>query len=369
MPKRSAAAAENERPQLTPVNDGNGENPVGDPVESVMGDLGALADELRGLDEGASDSEWDEPILPPEFDVFQPTPGVGKRIREAGGDPTCVRILVHPVRGGVRQKATRRLRPEGVTYARLQAALSPGRWDIVGYSIDRCFIGSKRITVTDGDDLDDLSDGEELETLGASGKARRSSSRQSPAEQLVWQLAMKAIRGNEAAGSASEIREAIGAMVKMQTLQLQMQQTELANRLKLLDAQHNAGARSGGDTLSMIKTVFELADRRSGRQRGGGGTKPEDFIGMLQMGMHFQKMMSGDKPPEPDWAEKFFIPALQELGPGIVTVMAMLFPDDKAKPILEMLEQHLRTREAEAKAAAAQEPETYDTTAEPVGEQ
>ena len=90
---------------------------------------------------------------------------------------------------------------------------------------------------------------------------------------------------------------------------------------------------------------------------------PDHVIGR----MHLAAAQNPSKdPPDNDWIERLFLPLVDQLGPGVVTLAAMLFPDDKAKPILEVLEQHMRTREAEAKAAAAEAegPDVIDVEGE-----
>lgn len=182
---------------------------------------------------------------------------------------------------------------------------------------------------------------------------------------------MQGLRGNRASESGGEMREAMAGMVKIMTAQAQLQQAELANRLKMLETEQTSARRDTSGQLGLVKTIFDLVDRRAPKGKPGGAAKFEDFVGALQLGMHFQQMREGKAEPDADWIERLAIPALEELGPGIVTIIAALFPDDKAKPIMEMLEQHLRTREAEAKAAAAaadNDRPTWTTTGETVPE-
>lgn len=359
MPKRSGSST---APALAPVNDPSGDEPTDDPVDAAMGDLDSLRDELGAFDVGA-DEEWEEPVLPPTFDVFDPRPESVRKIRETGRDPTAVKILAHPFRNGRRQKAIRAFLPEGVTYARLQSTLPPGRYDIVAYTEDNIWVGGKRITVSDRTDLEDLSG--DADDFDAGGGRRRSS--RSPGDQLVWQLAMRALKGHDSQGSSSEIREALAGMVKLQTLQLQMQQTELANRLKLFEAENRNRGGGAEEQFGLVTKILDVVDRRAGRGRNGKAPDASDFVGILQLGMHLAAAQNPSKdPPDNDWIERLFLPLVDQLGPGVVTLAAMLFPDDKAKPILEVLEQHMRTREAEAKAAAAEAegPDVIDVEGE-----
>lgn len=360
MPKRSGSST---APALAPVNDPPADKPTDDPVDAAMGDLDSLRDELGAFDVGA-DEEWEEPVLPPTFDVFDPRPESVRKIRETGRDPTAVKILAHPFRNGRRQKAIRAFRPEGVTYARLQSALPPGRYDIVAYTDDNIWVGGKRITVSDRTDLADLSDEDSFDAGGGRGRPSRS-----PGDQLVWQLAMRSLKGQDSHGSSNEIREALAGMVKLQTLQLQMQQTELANRLKLFEAENRHRGGGAEEQFGLVTKILDVVDRRGGRGRTGKAPDASDFVGILQLGMHLAAAQNPEKdPPDNDWIERLFLPLVDQLGPGVVTLAAMLFPDEKAKPILEVLEQHMRTREAEAKAAATEDegPAPIDTSGEPI---
>lgn len=350
MGKRTtAASAELERPPLASVTDSDSDQPPDDPIEAAMADM----DELRAELEGMAADDFDEPVLPPEFDVFEANPECVHKMRERGADPTVVRIQVFSVQGGRRGKMIRSFRPEGVTYARLCRKLPPGRYDVQAYSADRCFVGGKRITVTDRSTAEDIAP--ELNDPASIDSGEAGSSWGKRGDRLVWELAMRALRGHESQGSSSEIREAMAGMLKLQQAQLAMQQTELQNRLALFEAETKAKRGGTNDQLSLLTTVLDLVDKRGGRARSGKGPDASDFVGILQLGMHLAGARKEPERMDDDWIERLFLPLADQLGPQLVTMLAMLFPDEKAKIIIDTLSQHLKTREAEAKAAAAED--------------
>jgi hypothetical protein len=159
--------------------------------------------------------------------------------------------------------------------------------------------------------------------------------------------------------------EAIGSMAKMMTLNMQAQAMEATARMKQLELEHKHSRSDSSSQLATLKTILELVDKRSGKRTGAGGAKVEDFVGMLQMGMHFQKMMAdGKADSDSEEMRKWVLPIVDSVGPQLVGLAAMFLPTDKAKLLTDLLEQHLKTQEA--RASGEPEKETFNTTAEEV---
>ena len=355
--------------QLAAVDEEDDDTQADDPVSAVMGDLSAIRHELGDVDPYAGDDEAEVPgVLPPSFDVFRVKDEVVDRVRTAGGDPTVVKITVLPVIRGKRRTAIKRLHPEGVTYQKLCAALAPGTYDIQGHNEDNVFMGGKRIRVQRRD-FDELGDFDDLDDFGLPRGGKRGRSGGGLGDKLVYELAMKGLRGGEAQGRGSEMGEAIGSMAKMMTLNMQAQAMEATARMKQLELEHKHSRSDSSSQLATLKTILELVDKRTPKRSGGAGARVEDFVGMLQMGMHFQKMMQDGKPEESDAEQlrKWVLPIVDSVGPQLIGLAAMFLPKDKAELLTEVLEQHMKTQEARANAQG-ENRDTYDTTAEEVKE-
>jgi hypothetical protein len=155
-------------------------------------------------------------------------------------------------------------------------------------------------------------------------------------------------------------------MVKLMTLNMQAQSLDATARMKQMELEHKQARSDGNSQLATLKTILELVDKRTPKRSNGAGAKVEDFVGMLQMGMHFQKLMQeGKADSDSEEMRKWVLPIIDSVGPQLVGLAAMFLPKDKAELLTELLEQHLKTQEARA-SAAGQEKETFDTTAEEV---
>lgn len=365
MANRSRAAANDlsDTPPLSAVDSDDGSDQADDPVDAVMG--GGF-DELGDVDPFADSVEADQGVLPPEFDVLHVKPHVIARLREKDRDPRVTKVGIHPVIRGKRQPASKKLRPEGVTFARLRENLGPGVYDVMVYNEDSIFMGCRRIRIETRGDFDELDDLDDF--ASADGRGRRSRPRGgSMGDRLMYELAMRGLRGGEHAGRGSEMAEAIGSMAKMMTLNMQAQTMEASSRMKQLELEHKVSRSDSNSQLSTLKTILEVIDKRTPKRSGAGGAKVEDFVGMLQMGMHFQKMMQDGKTDISDSEEmrKWVLPIVDSVGPQLIGLAAMFLPTDKAQILTELLEQHMKTQEARANAAG-DEKDTFETTAEEV---
>lgn len=362
-PKRAAA---NDQPPLSAVqsdDDDHDEPQADDPVSRLVAGLPGL-DDLGAADPFGGQVEDDDPdVVPAGFDAMRIHDDVVARVRSAGQDPRVVRIGIHPVIRGKRRTAQKRVRPEGVTYARLQEALAPGTYDLMAHNDRGTLMGCKRIHVQRGGDFDSLDDLDELEDLGGGG--RRSRSRGSMGDRLLYELAMRGMRGGESQGRSNEMSSALSDFAKLITLQATAASTQTQTQLKAMELESKRLRSESSGQVSMLRTVMDLVDRRTPKGRSGGPTKVEDVLGLLQVGMSFQKAMSGA--PETDDAEqlrRWVLPLVDSLGPQLIGLIAMALPKDKAALVTELLEQHLRTQEARASGA---DPDAIDVPGEDVG--
>ena len=362
---RSAAANLTDPPSLTAVDDDGDDTRADDPVSKVMGDAGPL--ELGDVDPYADDYEAEVPgVLPATFDVFAVKPEVIERVRANGDDPTVVRICVVPVIRGKRRTAIKNLRPESVTWERIQQHLAPGTYDLQAFNDRSTYMGGKRIRV-DPRNVDDLDD---LEDWGDAGSTRRRSGRSmNPGDRLMYELAMRSVRGGDSGGRANELSSAIADFAKLMALQTQAATAQMTAQMKMLEVDSKRARGESSSQLNTFRTLLEIVDRRTPKRSAGAGAKVEDVIGLLQLGMHFQKAMSdgtadddGDKLGK--WVNSI-MPLVDSVGPQLVGLIAMALPNDKAELVMEMVQEHIKSREAGA--TDDDESPTIDTTAEEVG--
>jgi len=366
----TARAAANDREsgaQLSSVDDNDDDDQADDPVSKVVGDLGGLADGLGDVDLHAGETEEDDPdVLPPGFDVFRIKPEVIDRMLAAGAPVQVVKVNVLPVVRGKRRAPIKRLRPEGMTFARLREALAPGTYDLQAFNEDGTYMGGKRIRINGGD-FDSLDEFDELGGAGGfGGYGRPSRGRGTMADRLVYELAMRGMRGGESQGRSSEMSSAITDFAKLMALQAQMASTQMQAQLKALEVDAKRSRSETGGQLSTIKTIVELMDKRTPKTNGTKGTKIEEVIGLLQLGMTFQKNMDGKSEGDSDELRKWVLPLADSLGPQLVGLIAMALPKDKAELLTDLLEEHLRSRSGQSSDQDDDDKETFDTTAEEV---
>jgi hypothetical protein len=343
MANGNAARDDSDRPSLSAVDDDDAQ--ADDPVSAAMGGGGRapLADDLEDLDEPAISE--DEDYLPPEFDLFRIQDEVAERFLEKGKDPTCVKVMIHPVHRQKRAPAIKAVRPEGVTYAKLCEVLPPGRYDVVAYQENGKVVGSRRIRVSH-DGVGTLS--AEVGDIGELGGGGAAGPRgQTMGDKLLYMLAMDSLKGRRAQGNGTEIREMMQGMAAMTRMQMDMMAMELKQRMTLMDSQGKRESRESTGQMKMLTTILDLVDKRTPKGRTGGAGKFEDFVAAMQLGHHFASLQKGAD-NEGEELRKWVLPLVDSLGPGVIGAMAMFLPKEKAQMLSDLMEQHLKTRQAEA---------------------
>jgi len=342
-----------------------------DPVAELMGNVGELDAELAALESiDYGDDAGDDPadLVPPGFTLFYPNPEAVQKLRAAGKDPRMVGVRIYSVRqDGKRGPSCGNFSPEGMTLEALRGRLPPGSYDLQGLNVDSKYLGGKRIHL---DRYERLGEPERL-----SGAGNGNGSAQSPADKLLYALAMKAIDGGDRT-RPSEMEAATAAMLKGVGAMMQMQMADLKRAQMVTEREDRKTERGQTQSLEMFKLVLPLLAKQNGpaKSNGNGGSgmgRFEDFFGALQLGMQLAGNAGGAPPKDEDESslKSWLLPLADSLGPGLISVVAMMLPPDKARMVSDLLESHFKAREAEANAAAqsSDDPPTVDTEGVSVG--
>ena len=334
-----------------------------------MAPLRELAAELEGMGEPDQDDDDDAnpPVLPPGFSMFEARPEAVAKLRAAGRDPTVTAVRVLPVYRNRRAPQIAKYQPEGLSVEALREVLPPGTYDLVGVNADGLWVGSRRLHLNDATNLSP----QKLPNGNGNGNGNGGS----VADRVLEALAMRGLNGT-GSDKSSEMEKATAGMVKAMMAMTQMQVVEMKQRMMLMD--HDDAKRNNGDNnaLNLLKTILPLVQGKKSNEGNGNGSglgKFEDFFAVMQLGAQWQKGVNGNAPePQPESELRaWLLPLAETLGPGLVSVAAMMLPPEQRKMASDLLEQHFRTREAEARANAdpdtSDDPPTVDTAGETVG--
>jgi hypothetical protein len=340
-----------------------------DPVAELLGTDGELDAELMQL-EGADymDATSDDPadLVPPGFTLFLPNPDAVQKVRAAGKDPRMVAVRIYTIRqDGKRGPGCGKFSPEGMTLAALRGRLPPGQYDLQGLNVDGKYLGGKRVRL---DQYERLAPVERLNGNGNGGG-------QSAGDKILMALAMRALDGDRT--KPSEMEAATAAMLKGVGAMMQMQMADLKRAQMISEREDRQTERGQTQSLEMFKLVMPLLAKQNAAPKNGASSSGmgrfEDFFGALQLGMQLAGNAAGAPPRDEDESSlrSWLLPLADSLGPGLISVIAMMLPPDKARMVSELLEAHFKAREAEANAAAGPEsddPPTVETEGQTVGE-
>jgi hypothetical protein len=179
---------------------------------------------------------------------------------------------------------------------------------------------------------------------------------------------MKALDQGQA--RSSEMESATSAMLKSMNAMMQMQMADFKMRTMAAESEDRKAERTGNRELELLKFMATVMRPQKSNGNGSGGMgRFEDFFGALQLGMQLAGNAAGPARDEDENSLKsWLLPLADSLGPGLISVIAMMLPPDKAKMVSELLESHFRAREAEAQAQAqSDDPPTIDTEGATVG--
>lgn len=323
-----------------------------------------IADELAALAEQTY-ADTTGPLVPPGFTLFAIKPEAAEKLRKAGKDPRLVSVRVQAVHNGQKTHTVGRYSAEGLTREKLRAKLPPGTYDLQGLTIDQAWVGGRRVHLDGAERIDSPA------RNGHSGSNGYGA--QSPAEMLMLKLALRAVEGPQQ--RTSEIESATGAMLKTVSAMMQMQMADLKLRLAAADVEDRKAGRSSSQLLDVVKLILPFMRQSSSKGSNGAGAgaglgKFEDFLGVLQFGMHLAQNASGTaKDEDEDSLKSWVLPLAESIGPGVISGLSMLLPADKAKMINDLLEAQQRAREAEARGYddESDDPPTVDTDGVSVG--
>lgn len=325
-----------------------------------------IADELAALAEQTY-ADTTGPLVPPGFSLFAIKPEAAEKIRKAGRDPRLVSVRVMAVHNGQKTHTVGRYSAEGLTREKLRTKLPPGTYDLQGLTIDQAWVGGRRVHLDGAERIDGPSRNGHAPSNGHS-------SGQSPAEMLMMRLALRAVEGPQS--RSSEMEAATGAMMKTITAMMQMQMADLKMRLAAADVEDRKAGRSSSQLLDVFKLLLPYMKQSSSKGSSGAGAgaglgKFEDFLGVLQFGMHLAQNASGapKEDDDQDSLKSWVLPLAESIGPGVISGLSMLLPADKAKMINDLLESQQRAREAEARGydEESDDPPTVDAEGVPVG--
>lgn len=328
-----------------------------DPVADVMGgldeqfaELSAELEELADLDDVEDD---DGPVLPSGFSLFAAKPEAVAKLRDGGRDPRVTAVRVIPIHHGKKGHMCAKYAPDGLTLNALRQALPPGTYDLQGVNQDGLWVGGKRVHVNNAESLDVLPGAAGGGGGGALG------------DKLLYALAMRGLNGG-GADRGSEMEKATAGMIKSMMAMTQMSMLDMKRQMMMADRADNKSTAQQTGTLDMVKTIMGLMQpKRSNGAAANGMGRFEDFFAAMQLGM---KLAGGDDRRDEDEnsLKSWLLPLADSLGPGLISVVAMMLPAEKAKMVSDLLEAHFKAREAEARSQS-DDPPTVDTTGVPVG--
>jgi hypothetical protein len=328
-----------------------------------LSDLGAELEELAASD---AEAEPIGPVLPPGFSLFTAKPEAVEKLSAAGRDPRVAYVRVIPIHHGKKGHMVAKYSPEGLTLERLRRALPPGSYDLQGMNADGLWVGGKRIHLSDATGLDKLPG-----QGNGNGNGNGNGGGGTMAERVLYALAMKGLQGNE--NRSSEIEKATAATLSTVRSMIELQMADAKMRAMTVEAQDRKQERGDTRSLDMFKLLIPVLTKQNASRAPseGGAGKFEDFVGAMQLGVQMAQAMNGNAPTDPDKStlEKWLLPIATELGPGLVSVFAMMLPPEQRQMASDLLESHFKAREAEAVAAAesSEDPPTVETEGHTVG--
>lgn len=237
--------------------------------------------------------------------------------------------------------------PDEVTVAWLKRRWGVGKYGVSAFNSQGAYLAYGTAQVVEDAEVNPASP--------ASGQSTPPGAPAAPAgtsfaEQLLLVMMPLMFQQRAPAPADDSLRETMSAMGKMMAMQLQLQ---TANALKA----NGAPAAQKDETLAILKTVLEQSKPAPTRKELG----LAEFLPLLNMGMSIGTRMAGGAPITNPTGEKQVPPWLEVLPgladtigvPLIATIAQSVLPQDTAKAVLKLMEEHLETRRAEAEAEAA----------------
>ena len=146
---------------------------------------------------------------------------------------------------------------------------------------------------------------------------------------------------------ADPMRDALASMMKMMALGMQNSQQTM-QQMATLQATTQPPAGAGAAELLAPMVTSLIGELSRARETGGAGGDAQSAIAMLQMGLQLREQINGDGDSR-EWLK--VVPQLADsMGPGVVAAIATAMIKDPAKSqaVLDTINEHMRTRSAEA---------------------
>lgn len=307
--------------------------------EPESADIGAPEPGPKMID--LSDFE-DEPEKDFVGDVFSPDPMRLEKLRAKGVDVRLTRVRVEYWKEGKRARIPGEWPPEQCTTEQLLKRWGPGLYQLRGVNDAGNFIAGARLNVEAIPGTAAAAPGAPWNPPQPSGYPNGQPA-PAPSGGLTFeqQLLMAVLAGRQQQPHEPDpMRDAVGSIVKLMALQLQMQASQkqagpderlyaLLERMMATPVKHTNGS---GPPLAEFMPILNMGIALGTRIAGAGapGATPED-----------------DLPPwlrvVPEIADTVGVPLL------VTLAQAMLSPE-KAKMVLDAITEHSQARKAEAEA-------------------
>lgn len=322
---------------------GNGSDPIGfdglDPDPEVGAQLGDEPDQ-----EAPADDE-PPPVLPGTFDLFGIKPGNLRKLRDQQIDPVVRKVRVYSSINGKRGPCCGTFMPEAMSIRWFNSRFPPGIYDMQACNAENVYVGGGRHVVPERSGGGSVG-GEGLSPI---------------LEDVLRALVDRGLRnqgdaeGNSVAkmmqAQANLMTQAVSLQMQMMTAQREPAREESSQLLKLFELMQTQQT----NTLNLL---LNRKETQASRTQPG---KFTDFVGAMQMGLELSAMINRGEDDRAKWEQ--MIPKLVDsIGPGLIAVVAQAFPQEKSKMVIDLIESHMKARQAEAEADAG----TVDTEGEPV---
>lgn len=275
--------------------------------------------------------------LPSTCDVFDRKPDTLEALEERGYSTKIIKVCVYKLDGKHHNRIPGSFPPEVVNTEWLLESYGPGVYVCKGFNEDGIIVASGRVPL-----------GFEVEESAIPGAMPRAVMKNGKQQQYVdpfQQLAFESLKENLSGKRDDPIREAMASMVSSMTAMMTLQMQRMELEMKMAD---RVAKPEREQQNSLMSLVTKLITQKQGAPNGS----MQETLGLLQFGMQLARQVNPGAEPEkdPDWLKATTMVS-ETMGPGLVATLAQaMLPADKAKVVIEAIEEHEKTRQAEAAA-------------------
>lgn len=322
-------------------------------------------------DDSLSDDAGDPGIIPdrevvhPNCDVFTVSPEKVAAMVAKGHDPRVVRIRAYRRDSphGVKNRIPGHMSPDKVSTDKILHKYGPGTYEFHGLNELSQFVISSTMHLSHGFEEDEEEEGEEYEEApqlpipaqmptppGIDPMFAFMMQQQQQQSQMMMQMVMQTLNQNNG-GGMQQLAESIAASTAANNQALQGITTTMAGNFAA-QASSPLAQNAAQQSSLMEKIVLQAMQREPSQQAG---SSPAELM------MALAAMKDDDnKSSEMFWTE-IFPTLIDGLGAPVLGAMAATMKGPKGEMLNALLQQHLKTREAEANADAAAAPDVVDT--------